>query len=98
MNIKDYVEKNEFGSDFETFPQGDTFLKIKDTEVEPMEVEFDGKKKTRYKLTLGDKTFVAGIQVLEGIKKAVKLGADEVRITRTGEGKETRYTVVKIIK
>ena len=78
MNIKEYVEKNEFGSDFETFPQGDTFLKIGETEVEPVEVEFDGKKKTRYKLSIGNKTYMAGIQVLEGIKKAVALGAEEV--------------------
>jgi hypothetical protein len=95
MNLKEYVEQTDFGSNWETLPKGDTYIVLTETEVEPIEVEFDGVKKTRYKLKTEDKEYMVGIQVIKGIQE--NSSAEKVRVTKAGEGKSTHYTVVPVI-
>ena len=81
-------------------PDGDTFITISETDVEAIEVEFDDKKKTRYKLKTKEHEYVVGVQVMKGIEEAIKKSptAKRVRITKTGEKLNTHYTVVAVIE
>ena len=92
-NLKQFVEGKEFGS--EGLPKGDTYFS--DTaDVTEVETEFEGKKKIRYQIKEAGKTYYVGTKVMDGIKEALKEGAKRVRVTRTGEGIKTNYSVVGI--
>jgi len=94
-NLKNYIENREFSAG-ETLPEGDTFIVVSKTEVEEVETEWEGKKRIRYKLTSDKKNYFVGTKVMDGIKTAAAKGFDKVRITRTGEGKNTNYAVVGV--
>jgi len=100
MNVKKFVEEENFGGNFESLPDGDTYLVLDETDVEAIEVEFDDKKKTRYKLKTSEHEYVVGVQVMKGIEEAIKQKPDakKVRITKTGEKLNTHYTVVPVIE
>ena len=96
MKLKDFLEESNFETNWETLPKGDTFINLEDTEIESLEVEFDGQKKTRYKLKTKDKEYLVGVQVMKGIQE--NKDSKRVRITKTGEGKQTHYTVVAVLE
>jgi hypothetical protein len=100
MELKKFVEEENFGGTFESLPDGDTFITIAETDVEAIEVEFEDKKKTRFKLKTKDKEYMVGPQVMRGIEAAIKKKPDceRVRITKTGEKLNTHYTVVPVIE
>jgi len=100
MDLKKFVEEENFGGAFESMPDGDTFLILAETDVEPIEVEFEGKTKTRYRLKTKDHEYVVGVQVMRGIEEAVKKKPEckKVRVTKTGEKMNTKYTVVAVIE
>lgn len=98
MNVTEFFEQNKIGGELESFPEGDTYLDLKKIDIEPIQIEFDGKQKTRYKIQSDEKTYVTGITVLKGIKEAKEKQKQYVRITRTGEGMETTYTVITLDK
>jgi len=100
MDLKKFVEEENFGGTFESLPDGDTFITISETDVEAIEVEFDDKKKTRFKLKTKDHEYMVGVQVMKGIEEAVKKRpeAKRLRITKTGEKLNTHYTVVPVIE
>jgi predicted nucleic acid-binding protein len=100
MELKKFVEEENFGGTFESLPDGDTFITIAETDVEAIEVEFEDKKKTRFKLKTKDKEYMVGPQVMRGIEAAIKKKSDckRVRITKTGEKLNTHYTVVPVIE
>lgn len=93
-NIMDYVKAENFSMG-EVLPDGDTFFDLTKTEVSTFESEWDGKKRTRYILNQGKPYFV-GSRVMDGIKNAVAKNFTKVRVTKTGEGKNTVYTVIGI--
>lgn len=93
-NLKDFVEKKEFNQG-EALPKGDTYISI-NAEVAEIETEFEGKKKIRYQIKDSGKTYYVGVKVMEGIKEAIKEGNNKVRVTKTGEGMKTNYSVVGI--
>ena len=95
MKLADYIEDKNFSSG-ETLPEGDTYFDVVDTEVKEVETEWEGKKRIRYALTYNQHTFYVGSKVMEGIKKAVEKGFTKVRVTRSGEGKNTTYTTVGV--
>ena len=100
MELKKFVEEENFGGTFESLPDGDTFIVVSETDVEAVEVEFDDKKKTRYKLKTKDHEYMVGVQVMKGIEEAVKKTptAKRLRITKTGEKLNTHYTVVAVLE
>jgi len=93
-NLKDFVEKKDFTSG-ESLPKGDTFLSV-NAEATEIETEYEGKKKIRYQLKENGKTYFVGTKVMDGIKEAIKEGFQKVRVTKTGEGMKTNYSVVGI--
>jgi hypothetical protein len=96
MNLADFVDDKNFSTG-ETLPEGDTFFDVVNTQVEQIETEYEGKKRIRYKLTTPEKKiYYVGVKVMEGIKKNVEKGFTKVRVTRTGEGKNTTYAVVGV--
>jgi len=99
MKLKDFLAEETF-SQFESLPDGDTFISLEETNVEPVTVEFEGKEKTRYKLKTGNKEYMVGPQVLRGMQEATKKNPNtkRVRITKTGEKMNTKYTVVAVIE
>jgi predicted nucleic acid-binding protein len=97
MKLTDFVKEENFGA-YESLPDGDTYIILLDTTVEAIEVEFEGKNKTRYKLKTGDHEYIVGTQVMKGIQEAITKKPDckKVRITKTGEKMNTKYTVIAV--
>lgn len=95
MKLKEFVEEKNFDT---SLPDGDTFITISETEVESEEHEFEGQTKTRYKLKTGDAEYLVGVQVMRGIQEASKKGTKKVRITKTGTGLSTSYSVVAVLE
>ena len=93
QSLKDYLNDKSFP---EGLPQGDTYIKIDDTSVEETPFTDDsGKETTRARILLADgRIFYISDGVLREINKAMKAGKSEVRITRSGQGMQTKYTVV----
>lgn len=94
--LKEYTENNDFGGDGSSFPTGDTYLDLDKCVVEEKQVEFEGKKKMRWNIINDEKTFYAGIKVMKGIKSCVEEGFNLVRVTKTGSGLETNYSVIGV--
>jgi hypothetical protein len=95
-NLKQFVENNDFSTGT-SLPKGDTFVSI-NAEITEVETEYEGKKKIRYQLKENNKTFFVGTKVMEGIKEAIGEGFTAFRITKTGEGMKTNYSVVGVEK
>lgn len=93
-NLKQFVEGKEFNQG-EALPKGDTYISTAADVIE-VETEFEGKKKIRYQIKELGKTYFVGVKVMEGIKEAIKEGYSRVRITKTGEGMKTNYSVVGV--
>ena len=92
MKLEEF-NKTEFGG--KGLPQGDTLINFENLEIEPTIIEYDGKETTRYLLKVSPKEeFFAPKTVMAGLKKAQLDGFKKARITRTGEHKDTRYTVI----
>ena len=94
--LKDFVENKNFTAG-ESLPKGDTYINVS-AEVKEIETEFEGKKKIRYEIKESGKTFFVGTKVMEGIKEALAEGFTAFRITKTGEGMKTNYSVVGVEK
>jgi hypothetical protein len=93
-DLKTFCENESFGSDA-YLKDGDTWLMVEGTTVEPIEQTYkDGTTKLKYQIKSNNKTIIVGPQVMEGIKEALKKGFLCVRITKTGENLNTKYTVV----
>lgn len=90
--LKDFIKDKEFGAG-ESLPKGDTYLNT-NAEVKEVETEYEGKKKVRYEIKDGNKTFFVGTKVMGGIQEAILEGYTTVRVTKTGEGIKTNYSVV----
>lgn len=96
MKLSEFAETEKIESAMTGLPQGDTFLKLEELDVDSVTTS-DGNK--RYKLTEGDKTYYVPPSVMEKIVEAQKEGLAEVRVTRSGTGKtDTNYTVVGVDK
>lgn len=93
-NLKEFCENKNFSTG-ESLPEGDTYINV-DAEVKETEQEWEGKKRIRYQIKDKDTTYFVGPKVMDGIKSAIKKGFSKVRVTRTGEGKNTTYTVVGV--
>jgi ribosomal protein S6 len=93
-NLKQFVENNDFTTGT-SLPKGDTFLSV-NAEIKEIETEFEGKKKIRYEIKESNKTFYVGTKVMEGIKEALNEGFTYFRVTKTGEGMKTNYSVVGV--
>ena len=100
MDMKELAKQEEVKSRFDNIPVGMTKLKADSINIEPVEVEFNGIKKTRYDLTAKttdgkEVHFGCGVKVYNGLIAASKVaGIKTVYITRNGTTKEdTTYTV-----
>jgi len=99
-NILDFVKDKNFSTG-SSFPEGDTFLST-NTEIKESTQEWEGKTKTRYEFIDNQRSYFAGSKVMEGIQKAIQKAKKDLvtlksfRVTKTGEGKNTTYTVVGI--
>lgn len=100
MDMKDLAKQEEVKSGFDNIPVGMTKLVASSINIEPVEVEFNGVKKTRYDLTAKttdgkEVHFGCGVKVYNGLIQASKIpGVKTVYITRNGTTKEdTTYTV-----
>ena len=93
-SLKDFIKDKEFGAG-ESLPKGDTFINT-NAEVKEVETEYEGKKKIRYEIKDGNKTFFVGTKVMSGIQEAILEGFEKVRVTKSGEGIKTNYSVVGI--
>lgn len=95
--LKDFVKEQEFGcaeGDTIPFPEGKTKINLEETTVEDKMVEFPEGPKKRYILTVGDKQYWAGPQIMEQVKALVEEGFDRVIVNRKGQGLKTKYTVL----
>ena len=100
MDMKELAKQEEVKSGFDNIPVGMTKLKADSINIEPVEVEFNGVKKTRYDLTAKttdgkEVHFGCGVKVYNGLIAASKVaGIKTVYITRNGTTKDdTTYTV-----
>jgi len=93
-NLKDFIENKNFTSG-ESLPKGDTYIST-NAEVKEVETEYEGKKRIRYEINDNGKTFYVGQKVMAGIQEAILDGFEKVRVTKTGEGIKTNYSVVGI--
>jgi len=100
MDMKELAKQEEKKSGFDNIPVGMTKLKADSINIEPVEVEFNGIKKTRYDLTAKttdgkEVHFGCGVKVYNGLIAASKVdGIKTVYITRNGTTKDdTTYTV-----
>lgn len=92
INEFDEKEFNSMG-----LPDGDTFVNLKTADFKPTEQEFNGEKIKKYIMTIEKGEYYVPKCVMADIKK-LSAKVNKVRITRTGTGKETRYTVVAVIE
>lgn len=90
-NIKEFVEGRDFGG--QSFPEGTTTLDLSKLQVEEFTQDYDGEKKTRWKLMHGEDVYFAGVAIMDGLKKAIEAGATKVEVIRQGTGMKTRYIV-----
>lgn len=102
MNMKELAKQEEIKNGFDNIPVGMTKLQADSIQIEPIEVEFNGVKKTRYELiaktTDGKEVkFGCGVQIYNGLvalAKATQGNLKTIYITRNGTTKEdTKYTV-----
>ena len=93
-NLKDFVKDKNFTSG-ESLPKGDTFITV-NAEVKESPTEYEGKPKMRWEIKEGTRTYYVGQKVMDGIQNAIDEGYAKVRITKTGEGIKTNYSVVGI--
>lgn len=101
MNMKELAKQEVVKNGYDNIPVGMTKLKANTINVNPIEVEFNGIKKTRYELT-GETVdgkavkFGCGVQVYNGLVEVSKQdNIKVVYITRNGTTKDnTNYTVV----
>lgn len=79
-------------------PKGDTVLVIAEIKAEPSEfTDNQGRKKTRYKLAFPDgKEYFVPVSLMRDLQREARAGKKKVRITRTGEGMDTRYAALGI--
>lgn len=81
-------------------PQGDTFFELAKLNIEPVEKDFDGKKRTSYSLKEegSNEEFFVPISVVKNIEGVYRKAVFPfVRVTRTGTGlKDTFYTVLGV--
>jgi len=98
MNLKDFVKDKDFSTENNTepFPEGKTILQVESIDVQEQAVEFDGKKRMRYILSVGDKQYWAGSQIMEGVKAAINAGFKKVEVNRKGLGLKTKYAVLGV--
>jgi hypothetical protein len=101
MDMKELAKQEEIRNGFDNIPVGMTKLVANSIDITPIEVEFNGVKKTRYELkaktTEGKEVhFGCGVQIYNGLIASAKVpGAKIVYITRNGTTKDdTKYTVV----
>lgn len=85
--------------DTKGLPKGDTYLSLPDCEAEPYDYVDDktGNVTKKWKITTKEGTiYYLPLVVMRDIKKLfADSGTTKVRVTRTGEKLDTRYTVVK---
>ncbi|OQB40580.1 MAG: hypothetical protein BWY04_01285 [candidate division CPR1 bacterium ADurb.Bin160] len=101
MNMKELAKQEVVKNGYDNIPVGMTKLKANTIDINPIEVEFNGIKKTRYELT-GETVdgkavkFGCGVQVYNGLVEVSKQdNIKVVYITRNGTTKDnTNYTVV----
>lgn len=101
MNMKELAKQEVVKNGYDNIPVGMTKLKANTINVNSIEVEFNGIKKTRYELT-GETVdgkavkFGCGVQVYNGLVEVSKQdNIKVVYITRNGTTKDnTNYTVV----
>lgn len=100
MNMKELAKQEEIKNGYDNIPEGMTKLKADSVQITPIEVEFNGVKKTRYELiakTTEDKEvkFGCGVKIYNGLIALAKQGnIKTIYITRNGLTKEnTTYTV-----
>lgn len=94
MNLAEYLAGE--GKTFSKgLPDGDTFIEFQNTTIE--ETEFKDKKtdeiKKKWILNTKDSSYIVGIKVMRGLNEALEAGFPKARITRTGTGIDTQYTV-----
>jgi len=94
VSIKDFIKNKNFTAG-ESLPKGDTFINTNAT-IEETETEYEGKKRIRYKIIDGENTYYVGTKVMAGIQEAILEGFEKVRVTKTGEGIKTNYSVVGV--
>ena len=92
--ITDFVKNKDFGG--QSFPEGTTTLELDKLEVEEFIQEYDGEKRTRYKLSHDGNVYFTGVKVMDGLKKAIENGAKRVEIIKQGTGIKTSYVVREI--
>lgn len=77
-------------------PMGDSFVDINSAEADEFEFKDQaGKVLKKWLIKFDGKEFVIPTNLMNDIKSLHELGAARVRITRTGQKIDTRYTVVK---
>lgn len=94
--LQDFVKGKEFGTDAMPLPEGETVFDTTAIQVQEKEVEFDGRTRKRFELTVGDNIYGVGVKVMDGIKKAVAQGATKVKVIRQGTDKKTSYVVLPV--
>lgn len=98
-NIAEFVKGKDFSSqtgNAKPLPEGKTTIDLTKTDVESTEVDFGKGLKKRYLLNVGDETYWAGNQIMEGIQQAQENGFSKVTILRKGQGMNTKYTVMPL--
>jgi hypothetical protein len=91
--LSEFVKNNDFSFGL---PIGDTIIEIDKTSAEETEINTKDGKKKAYQLTIDSgESYTAPKSVMGEIKKLSAAGVEKVRITKTGEGLNTRYTVVE---
>lgn len=93
--IKDFVKEYEPPKLFGNLAELDE-INLNDLSIEQREDEFDGEVQTNYYTKIGDVEYRVPLSVLNSLKAIVEARPDinKVRVTKTGEGKKTRYTVI----
>jgi hypothetical protein len=98
MRRKEALDKKGF-KEFFTCPVGETTLEIK-AEVEPREKDGDYGTQAIFRIVVDktEKDFSVGLKspLYRVILEALSKGKSKFTIVRTGEKKETRYTVKKV--
>jgi hypothetical protein len=101
-NLKRNAEVREKGNKFiKIQPSEKKALEFNPEKIDPVEVEYDGKKTQRYRYTVTDpndvtnqeKCLEVGKRVSEEIDEYLSEGNTSLKIQRSGLGKDTRYRV-----